>query len=348
MAEALSQSQIDALLNKMQNGGADDEPEEVVVEEKVQKTYDFTSPKKFTKDQLKSLTTIHETFGRNVAVYFTSILRNVCEINVLGAEEQRYYEYNNCIPELTLIGMFAVEPLNTDYLGGTLMLEFPVSFGFLLVEKLAGGSGDSTSAPDREYTDVEKELLRYIFNIIERYMQESWDANVEAKITLTSLETNGRLLQPYAYEDVVVITTMDFSDGHYDGVINICMSGDNVEALTSNVGTKYSYTQRAHNPVKELIRRETIMHYLKESDLLVFALLDQCKMAFHDVASLRPGDLIILDKRIDTDINLMIKGKPWASARMGEIDERRAVKIVNIVTNDQEENEEGGETLGSE
>lgn len=345
MAEALSQSQIDALLNKMQSG----EPEEVeeVATEQLSKAYDFTSPKKFTKDQLKSLTTVHESFGRNVAVYFTSVVRNVCEITTIGTEEQRYYEYNNAIPELTLIGMFAVEPLNTDYMGGTLMVELPTSFGFLIVEKLAGGSGNDSTAPDREYTDVEKELLRYIFNIIERYMQESWDANVEAKVTLTSIETNGRLLQPYAYEDIVVITTLEISDGFYDGMMNICMSADNVEALTGNVGHKYSFTKRAQDPTKELIRRETIMHYIKDTDLLVFALLDQCKMAFHDVASLRPGDIIALDKRIDTNINIMIKGSTWATARMGEIDEKRAIKIVDVISNEKEL-EKGGETLGSE
>lgn len=50
MAEQLSQSQIDALLKRMSSG-------EVDVEEPAHKAreYDFRSPKKFTKEQLKAL-----------------------------------------------------------------------------------------------------------------------------------------------------------------------------------------------------------------------------------------------------------------------------------------------------
>ena len=49
MPEQLSQAQIDALLKKMSSG-------EVAVEEKQTiKEYDFKSPKKFTKEQLKAM-----------------------------------------------------------------------------------------------------------------------------------------------------------------------------------------------------------------------------------------------------------------------------------------------------
>ena len=53
MADVLSQSQIDALLNSMQNadsGGAP-ETEEPKKPEKEYKKYDFFSPKKYTKDK---------------------------------------------------------------------------------------------------------------------------------------------------------------------------------------------------------------------------------------------------------------------------------------------------------
>ena len=56
MPEQLSQAQIDALLKKMSSG-------EVAVEEKQTiKEYDFKSPKKFTKEQLKAMDGLHETF----------------------------------------------------------------------------------------------------------------------------------------------------------------------------------------------------------------------------------------------------------------------------------------------
>ena len=57
MADVLSQSQIDALLNSMQNSGAEDVAEEPKKPEKEYKKYDFFSPKKYTKDKLKMIIT---------------------------------------------------------------------------------------------------------------------------------------------------------------------------------------------------------------------------------------------------------------------------------------------------
>ena len=50
MPEQLSQSQIDALLKKMASGGEDVQEEKQKIKE-----YDFKSPKKFTKEQLKAM-----------------------------------------------------------------------------------------------------------------------------------------------------------------------------------------------------------------------------------------------------------------------------------------------------
>ena len=68
MPEQLSQAQIDALLKKMSSG-------EVAVEEKQTiKEYDFKSPKKFTKEQLKAMDGLHETFSRLLSSYLSCLL----------------------------------------------------------------------------------------------------------------------------------------------------------------------------------------------------------------------------------------------------------------------------------
>ena len=68
MADVLSQSQIDALLKSMGSGG-DSVPEETEKEVKKEKAvteevkyskYDFYSPRKFTKDKMKILTSVFE------------------------------------------------------------------------------------------------------------------------------------------------------------------------------------------------------------------------------------------------------------------------------------------------
>ena len=60
MAEVLSQSQIDALLNAARSGEMDLTASAENKSEKKYRKYDFNSPRKFTKDRLKMISGIFE------------------------------------------------------------------------------------------------------------------------------------------------------------------------------------------------------------------------------------------------------------------------------------------------
>ena len=92
MAGVLSQNQIDKLLSGLQSNKDDGDSKPLREEESKVKVYDFRSPKKFTKEQLKTLESLYENFARILSSYFTSLLRIFCEIEVVQIEEQRFFE----------------------------------------------------------------------------------------------------------------------------------------------------------------------------------------------------------------------------------------------------------------
>ena len=83
MADVLSQSQIDALLNSMQNSGAEEVEEKPKVVEKEYKKYDFFSPKKYTKDKLKMLSSIYDNYSRIFTSQINGLFRVVSEVEVM-------------------------------------------------------------------------------------------------------------------------------------------------------------------------------------------------------------------------------------------------------------------------
>ncbi len=330
MAEALSQSQIDDLLQKMFSGNAEEPKAEAVVEEL--KHYDFTSPKKFTKDQLKSLNTLYENVGRTLAVYFTGIARSLCEIEVLSVDEERYSEFNNALPESTLVAIISLDPLDTSYDGSTVLMEFPTSFGFLLLDRLMGGSG-RVFAPDRDYTEIEISLLEYVLNNVAKYLQDAWSNYFPVNLRLQNIETNGRMLQAYSQQDVVAIVTLDVKNEFQSSLVNVCMAAGSLEKIVDSFSPKFSHAQKQLDPQKEEKRKNVMMGYLKESDLEVEAVLETCQMNLSDIVSLQPGDVIALNKRINTDISINVEGMPWATARLGEMGDNMAIRIVQVQKN---------------
>jgi len=330
MTEALSQNQIDELLRRMRTG----DMEEPKVEDKnKEKLYDFSSPKKFTKDQLKSLSNLYENLSRVLSSYFTSVLRSACEISVSQIEEQRYYEFNNALPDNTLVGMIAFQQDENSYNESTIMLELPTSFGYLIIDRLMGGANENYS-PDRDYTDIEIALLSLFFTNITNYIQEAWSSFFPLKTDLRSIETNGRLLQAFSPQDIVVIVSIEIKDEKFTGTANMCMSAENLEHIIRSFSSKYMHSNRHQDPEKEKYKQELIIDYLKHSDLEITAFLDTCSMSLADISTLQVNDVVLLNRRIDDDINVEIEGIPWFTARIGESNSRKAIKLIKAVEKD--------------
>lgn len=98
MAEVLSQSQIDALLNAARSGEMGLGQQDQTPEKKYRK-YDFYSPRKFTKDRLKMISGVFENYTRIINSRINGMLHTTCEIAVESVEEQRYYEFSNALSD---------------------------------------------------------------------------------------------------------------------------------------------------------------------------------------------------------------------------------------------------------
>lgn len=326
MAETLSQSQIDDLLKRMHSGEvkADDSAKQKI------KDYDFKSPKKFTKEQLKALDGLHENFSRVLSSYFTSILRGVCDITVLQIEEQRYYEYNNALPDTALIGMIDFKPEDEKYDETSFVLDVSTSFGFLLIDRLLGGSGN-VYIPQRDYTEIELAILRTVMDRITAYMKDAWCNYLPVTTELRSIETNARLLQAFPPQDIVVIVALNIKMEGYNGAISICLPAENLEEIIESFKTRYSKSAKAQDPEKEQEKKDRIIDSLKQSDLVIKAILDQFQMSLGDIMQLQVHDVIALNKKIDSDICVTVDGVPWYHAKLGESKLKKSVKLIDTI-----------------
>ena len=331
MPEQLSQSQIDALLKKMSSGEAD-----IQEDTKKAREYDFKSPKKFTKEQLKSLDSLHKTFSRMLASYFSGMLRTVCEVDVLQIEEQRYYEYNNALPDNSLTGLVSVKPKNKRYDDSTMMLDMSTSLGFYLIDRVLGGPGTGYNV-DRNYTDIEIAILSNIFTKITQRIQDTWSNNLEIEAVLEGIETNARLLQVFAPEDIVAIVILSVKLGNrMDGTLSICLSAEFLEQVIDTFSLRFAHTTKRQDPQKEEAKKRLILENVCESNMEVKVIFDQLKLEFRDIMQLQPDDVIPLGKPIDSDVMVTIGKVPWFTAKLGETKQKKAIKLQNILNNGEE------------
>ena len=332
MPEILTQSQIDALLKGINSGevSTDDKDKN----EKKIREYDFNSPKKFTKEQLRTMDSLHENLSRLLSNYFSGILRVFSEVSVLQVEEQSYYEFNNALPDNTLIGLIDMQPKIRNMNESTMMVDMSTNIGFFMIDRLLGGSGDGY-ALTRDFTEIEIAILTSAYQRLTGYIQDSWCDYIEVSCSLDSIETNPRLLQVYAPEDIVIIVVLSVKLREVEGTITICIPGMGLEEMLGDFTSKYTrINKKFSDENREAIRKQVIENSLYGSDLNVKAIFAQTQLELADIMRLRVNDVIPLPKHVNGNsngnINLFVDDVPWFSGKLGVTKSKKAVKITGI------------------
>ena len=208
MADVLSQAQIDALLNAVRSGDKDLENSGEKQEKKYLK-YDFSSPRKFTKDRIKMLNGIFDNYSRMISTRLNARLRANCEITVESVEEQRYYEFSNALTEGDVLALTSVDIKGKEE-ETPVMFYISTSTALSMMDRMLGGEGaeDTNLESDYAYTDLELRLYEDLASDIISMMDRSWENYLPVHFAYTRTEVNPTLNQLIGLDETVVIVDL--------------------------------------------------------------------------------------------------------------------------------------------
>lgn len=330
MAEVLSQSQIDALLNSMQN--EDTQPKAEQPEEPKQKyrKYDFFSPKKYTKEKLKMLRSIYDNYARIATSQINGLFRVASEVEVIGVEEQRYYEYGNALNESDVITLARLKLQDNSKNPPILFHIAPALMG-AMIDRMLGGAGNDTSIDmSYQYTEIELALYEKIIKYMVNITTDVWSTYIKFDTVFERIEENPSMFQGISVDETVVIIMMRIYLGTIEGAMNICIP----ETLLGNmfdVIDKTKYMADRDNDEERRNDREELLDNIKESKIDVMAQLGVAKMNLDDVFNLHVGDVIDLNKPQDSNVSVHVEGQPWFMGKLGVYNKNVAVKIEERV-----------------
>ncbi len=323
MAEVLSQSQIDALINSMISG--ESEKQEEVKEERKYKKYDFYSPKKFTKDKLKMLTSVYENYARLCSSRLNSLVRMSTQVDILDVEEQRYYEFSNALNDNDVLTLINVT-LPDGSINGPVILHGTNQLILCVIDRMLGGTGeDIAEIPSSyNYTDIELALYQHVVKYLVAVMKDGWSNYMELYFNIDKIETNPGMMQRIGFDETVVIVVMDVDIGGITGKINICLPG----SFLSNIFKILEEQEEKLGQEEEIANN--IMEGIKETSMEIKAELGSSRLLLRDLFGLQVGDVINLNKSKDSDVYLYIEGEPWFKGELGKSNKNMAVKINEI------------------
>ena len=330
MAEILSQSQIDNLLNSLISGAKDIEVVEQEQTHKKIKEYDFRSPKLFTREQLKILFSIYENYSRILSSHITGILQTFCKIEIIEVEEQQYHEFNNALPDSVLVGIMDFAINNSETEQDLVLMDMAKDIGFCAIDRLLGGSGKPLSI-DREFTEIEYGLLEYLFKGMIPLMRNSWFDYIEIKPKLLKIETNSRILQGISADENVVIVVMNMQINDTQGKINICIPGMILDTMLKIIGLQTKKSIRRGDPSTEEQRRAALIGEVIKSSLEMKGILGTAQVLSRDLFELEIGDIIKLDTSRKSFVDINIEDETWFKGEIGSYNKKKAIIIKEIL-----------------
>lgn len=329
MPEVLSQSQIDALLNSMNSGGGSDKPavEEKQPEKKYRK-YDFSTPRKFTKDRLKMLNSIFDNYSRVLTTRINGLVHATCEISVESVEEQRYYEFSNALMDNAVLTT-AHLVLEGEQRETPVLLYASAPIMVSMMDRMTGGSGDVENLPDDYvYTELDLKLYEVLLQDFVSRMGVTWENYIQLDFEFGRVENNPTLVQLIGLEETVVLVDMKMSFPNVEGSISIVLPEEILMDIFAQIN--------AGNPAKKtnsVEHKEEIFDHLRDSTLEIRAELARTTLRLDDVYRLNVGDVIDLNQKKDSALNLYVGGQRWFNGLMGVSDKKLAVKIKEVYHN---------------
>lgn len=323
MAEVLSQNQIDALLSAALNGNMDLDAQAVDHPEKKYRKYDFYSPRKFTKDRLRILSGIFDSYTRILNSRINGLLHTGCEVAIESIEEQRYYEFSNALTEgdvLTLAHLNYQD--QTDETPVLFHVTRPVLLS--MIDRLIGCSGDQDDELPTDYTltDLELKLYETLMRDFISLMGSSWENYISVNFDYSRVEVNPTLVQLISLDETVVIVEIKLNFPNANGRLSICFPGILLSNLFADIN-KESAGQKGSVEDKS----QEIFSSLQNSELELVVELCRTKLHLNDLYHLNVGDVIDLNRPKHAPVYINIGERRWFDGKMGMHNKNLAIKI---------------------
>ena len=331
--DVLDQSEVDALLAAVGSGEVEEEPAEAQIFSRHRRdfdqveirNYDFKRPERVSKDQMRSLQTLHEQFARNFGASLSGFLRTIVEVKVATCEQMTYGEFISALPNPTSFNLIEAETLE-----GQICMELSPLIIYPIIDRLLGGTSQDLFIPQRPMTMIENRLISNVTNRGLEALSEAWAGVKELSFAIKSTESNPQLVQIVPPNEVVVVIGFEVKMSNRAGTMSLCIPYNVIEPVMEAVSAQNWFSSGKGSRIPGLENR--LSGSLAAAGLSVSGVLARTTISLRDLATMAVGDLIMTETPATRPMVMCVEGERKFLAHIGQHRNKRALRIVRPVT----------------
>jgi flagellar motor switch protein FliM len=287
------------------------------------RSFDFRRPNKLSRDHVRNLLIVHETFARQVTTLLSSTMRAVSSVAVRSIDQVTYDEYVRHTANPSHLSVLSVPPLP-----GVGLLELPVRFALTAVDLMLGGHGRHTP-PDRPLTEIETGLVRTVIDRALRELAYAFESVAKLEPTVVVHESNPQFAQIAAPTDMMIVVRLKLVIEGVEADGALCYPYAMLQPILDGFDAHAGHHDRHHDEVEH--DRALVATRLQDVPVELRVVFPPVALSSRDIVDLAVGDVVPLGRPVEAPMWGMIENLRVLELRPGRRNKRLAAEVVDVV-----------------
>lgn len=339
----LSQSEIDALLKGaieieekdgggsvnlaeiigQPSSGSSASPNKVSDPSKKVQAYNFWSPERFSKEQIRAVELVHEDLAERLSSSIPTYIRTSLRPRLVHTEQGRFHDFLKDLPEQSLFHLITLAPLPAQ-----MILTISPNVCHVILEQRLGGKMEGEPII-RTLTDIDQSLLRGLVEHMLNDLKSAWSKVASIEPQLDDSTVNQHWVQMLMGNERVLLLTFELSISTITGTMNIYIPFSSLKPIAANLNPAVWVTGRKEKQTSSASRQLTL-DLLYPVKLPVRVTVGKTRLSLGEVASLSVGDVIQTDTNVTKDLVMRVANEDLFKVQIGKIGKKIAVQVMSV------------------
>jgi flagellar motor switch protein FliM len=299
---------------------------ESVLPPELARSYDFRYPDKFSRDQLRTVQTIHDTYGRLVMNTLAAQARTSVAVQFSSIDQMPFSEYLQSLESPTCIFVAPATPLS-----GHIVLELSLNIAMHIIDRLQGGSGlRPRVSGSGEVTDIERALMLSIGRWLVGEFSPAWQEITRFSLTQPELHLFPHQVRQILGSEVTLAIVYEVRIFQQIGQLSVAIPCSTLEPVMSRLSASTLFAAAGARAGFGGEHNVEVDEPLGRVHLPVSVNLGRAVLTMADIVDLRIGDVIVTDQDVHSALEMAVSGETLFEVRPGRIGSRMAAQVINI------------------
>jgi flagellar motor switch protein FliM len=332
MTQILSAEEIDALMRGLEEGSIDldaveeDLPADSMDDDAEVSSFFFGQKTAIRAGALPGLDLINEHLASQLSFKMSQKVGREVHVQPKMTTNQIFGRFLHALDPPIFINILRVEPSQSMAL-----ISIDGEIMYQILEGFFGGGGDS-ERPFRNFSPFEMKVIDRIMDVTREQIELSWRKLDESfKLILTRWENQPQFAAVMPLDETVFLISFSVEVGDAEGTLTICYPSVILELFKQQLKVGFQQKDEVEGSSAWM---DSLVHEFGMVPLSVAPIISKEEMSVSDMVNLKKGDIISLSHDMSQEMVVDVEGITKFKGLAGVVDGKRAVRITEIVRED--------------